>query len=244
MFGGNHWTYYYRDCISYSVFNWNCDRLSFILLSIRQCSYQHSTVCVSFDVYVSCSLFWYSANIFHKINDKRKSTLKPVKSLKIEMFYSFLLLYVDHCLSFFLSYLNTFLTWFQYPLQKMLQEKSKICTNIRIVWGRRGRDYMVVGFTTTYAIRAYHHWCFEFESRSGRGVRHYVCDLRQVGGFSPGPPVSSTNTTDRHDITEILLKVALNTIKQTNIIFYSKKWSKNPIKKLKEIDWKDTSLIV
>jgi hypothetical protein len=30
--------------------------------------------------------------------------------------------------------------------------------------------------------------------------------------FSPGTPVSSTNKTDRHDITEILLKVALNTI--------------------------------
>ena len=29
-------------------------------------------------------------------------------------------------------------------------------------------------------------------------------------------PVSSTNKTDRHDVTEILLKVALNTIKQTN----------------------------
>jgi hypothetical protein len=37
--------------------------------------------------------------------------------------------------------------------------------------------------------------------------------------FSPGPPVSSTNKTDHHDITEILLKVALNTIKQTNQIF-------------------------
>jgi hypothetical protein len=34
--------------------------------------------------------------------------------------------------------------------------------------------------------------------------------------FSPGPPVSSTNKTDCHDITEILLKVALNTTKQTN----------------------------
>jgi hypothetical protein len=33
--------------------------------------------------------------------------------------------------------------------------------------------------------------------------------------FSPGPPLSS-NKTDCHDITEILLKVALNTIKQTN----------------------------
>ena len=34
--------------------------------------------------------------------------------------------------------------------------------------------------------------------------------------FSSYPLVSSTNKTDCHDITEILLKVALNTIKQTN----------------------------
>ena len=33
--------------------------------------------------------------------------------------------------------------------------------------------------------------------------------------FSPGPPISSTNKTDRHDITEILFKLVLNTIKQT-----------------------------
>jgi len=43
-----------------------------------------------------------------------------------------------------------------------------------------------------------------------------VCQWIATGRWnSPGPPVSSTNTTDRHDITEILLKVALNTIKQT-----------------------------
>jgi hypothetical protein len=46
---------------------------------------------------------------------------------------------------------------------------------------------MVVGFTTTYAIIAYHHWCCEFKSWSGWGVQHYVIkfvsDLRQVGGF-------------------------------------------------------------
>jgi hypothetical protein len=36
-----------------------------------------------------------------------------------------------------------------------------------------------------------------------------------------GPPVSSTNKTDRHDITEILLEVALNTKqKKANIGFY------------------------
>jgi len=33
--------------------------------------------------------------------------------------------------------------------------------------------------------------------------------------FSSGTLVSSTNKTDRHDINEILLKVALNTINQT-----------------------------
>ena len=53
--------------------------------------------------------------------------------------------------------------------------------------GRRGRERIVVGFTTTYAISAYHHWCCEFESRSRRGVQHYaikfVRDLRKVGGF-------------------------------------------------------------
>jgi len=40
-----------------------------------------------------------------------------------------------------------------------------------------------------------------------------VCQLLATGRwFSPGTSVSSTNKTDRHDITEILLKVALNTI--------------------------------
>ena len=40
-----------------------------------------------------------------------------------------------------------------------------------------------------------------------------VSDLRQVGRwFSPGTLVSSSNKSGRHDITKILLKVALNTI--------------------------------
>jgi hypothetical protein len=40
--------------------------------------------------------------------------------------------------------------------------------------GRCGCDRMVVGFTTTYAIGAYHHRWFEFESSSGRGTQHYM----------------------------------------------------------------------
>jgi hypothetical protein len=38
--------------------------------------------------------------------------------------------------------------------------------------------------------------------------------------FSPGTPVSFTNKTNHHDISEILLKVALNTIKQTKPLRY------------------------
>ena len=45
---------------------------------------------------------------------------------------------------------------------------------------------------------------------------NFVSDLRQIGGFSPGTLVSPTNKTGSHDITEILLEVALNTINQTN----------------------------
>jgi hypothetical protein len=43
--------------------------------------------------------------------------------------------------------------------------------------------------------------------RTGRGVQHYVIKFVSDSTgrcFSPGPPVSSTNKTDLHDITEIL----------------------------------------
>ena len=47
-------------------------------------------------------------------------------------------------------------------------------------------------------------------------IQHYVIKfvgyLRQVGVFFLAIPVFLTNKTDRHDITEIVLKVALNTI--------------------------------
>jgi hypothetical protein len=47
-------------------------------------------------------------------------------------------------------------------------------------------------------------------------IQHYaikfVSELQEVGGFSQ---VSSINKTDSHNITEILLKVALNTITLT-----------------------------
>jgi hypothetical protein len=74
--------------------------------------------------------------------------------------------------------------------------------------GRRGSDCMVDGFSTSDATSTYHHWCCEFESQSGWGVQHYATGRY----FSP---VSSIDKTDRHDIAEIVLKLALNTIKQT-----------------------------
>ena len=43
-------------------------------------------------------------------------------------------------------------------------------------------------------------------------VIKFVSGLRQVGGFPWGTPVFSTIKTDRHDITDVLLKVALNTM--------------------------------
>jgi hypothetical protein len=108
-----------------------------------------------------------------------------------------------------------------------MSESSNYCK------GHRGLDRIVVRFATTYVISAYHHWCCEFKSCSGRGVEHYVLkfisDLRQIGGFLrllySG---SSTNKTDHHNITEILLKVTLNTIKPTK---------KTPIRLLLSCSW-------
>jgi hypothetical protein len=72
---------------------------------------------------------------------------------------------------------------------------------------RPGRDCMVIGFTSTYAISDYHHLCCEFESRSGRGVQHYVrkfvSDLRQVDSFLRVLRFLPPKKNERPDITEI-----------------------------------------
>ena len=50
-------------------------------------------------------------------------------------------------------------------------------------------------------------------------IQYYIIKWHAKGWwFSPGTPVSSTNKTDFHDIAEILLEVALNTMKQTIIL--------------------------
>jgi hypothetical protein len=52
--------------------------------------------------------------------------------------------------------------------------------------------------------------------QSIRSASDKVYQLLDGRWFSPSTPASSTTKTGRHDIAEILLKVALNTIKQTN----------------------------
>ena len=97
-------------------------------------------------------------------------------------------------------------------------EVDKKNASSKQLWGRRGRDHMVVGLATTCAMCAYHHYSCVFELRSWRGVLDttlcekglsVTCDKSVF--FPPCTQVSSTSKTDRHDKTEILLKVALNT---------------------------------
>jgi hypothetical protein len=112
----------------------------------------------------------------------------------------------------------------------------------------------VVGLTTTYVINAYPlmlrvrisirarcttscdkvcHWLLLLLLlllwlRKTINVLMFTFWLTTDQWLSSGPLVSSTNKTDHLDITEILLKVALNTIKQTKTIF-----SLNPFSFLK-----------
>ena len=82
-------------------------------------------------------------------------------------------------------------------------------------------DCVAVGLITTCAICAYHNKSCEFKFHSGEvySIQHYVIrfvsDFRLNECFSPGTPVAFTNKTDRHNVANILLKVAFNTINQT-----------------------------
>jgi hypothetical protein len=64
----------------------------------------------------------------------------------------------------------------------------------------------------------YHHYSCEFETHSGDTTLFDKVwqGLTADRWFTQGTLVSSINKTDRNDITEIFLNVALNTINQTN----------------------------
>ena len=92
----------------------------------------------------------------------------------------------------------------------------------KVCRGSHGHDRMVVGFITTYAISAITFNVVSSNPIHGEvhSIQHYVIkfvsDLRRVGGFLRvlwfPPPIKLATTI----LTEILLKVALNTINQPN----------------------------
>ena len=88
------------------------------------------------------------------------------------------------------------------------------------IWDRR--DRMVIWFVSIYMLTVLITTnVIAFESHSGEVYSiNIICQWLATGWwFSSGTLVSSTNKTDHHDVVEILLKVALNTISQTNRLY-------------------------
>jgi hypothetical protein len=119
-----------------------------------------------------------------------------------------------------------------------MQDATKTNTNIfhqQLLWGRCGRDRMVVGVTITYrcnqCLWPLTSWV---QITLRRGVLDIIlCDnvvsdmdrslvFSRYSGFS-------INETDRHDITEKLLKVALSTINQINLFSFPNKKRKSNV---------------
>jgi len=103
----------------------------------------------------------------------------------------------------------------------------------RLVWSILYLNFYCLWLSWSYGSWNYNYLCnqchfsCELEPCSRWGVLNAtLCDkvcqsLATCQWFSPGTLVSSTNKTDCHDITEILLKVALNTISQNLTLFSS-----------------------
>ena len=79
---------------------------------------------------------------------------------------------------------------------------------------RQGMLFKITNGQT--AISTYHTKAVGSNPDDGEvySIQHYVIHATGLW-FSPVTPISSTNKTHSHDIAEILLKVALNTINQT-----------------------------
>ena len=94
---------------------------------------------------------------------------------------------------------NDYCTFDTCTLYKSL-DKIKLFTlhNIHIVYHMR---------------RIYHSFLPSWSWSYGSWIYNYLCNqwLSRLKLFSPGTLVPSNNKTDRHDITEILLKVVLST---------------------------------
>jgi hypothetical protein len=107
-----------------------------------------------------------------------------------------------------------------------VESMTKITPSQKCCW-LKGYHFPV-GFTTTYAISAYNHWCCEFESRSGRGIQHYVIkfvsDLWQVDRsmvFSG----SFTNKTDHQYFSYIVAYILMWGVIVRLLIFWYRKYT-------------------
>ena len=95
---------------------------------------------------------------------------------------------------------------------------------------------MVVGFTTTYAIVPNTTKVVSSNPVHGevKSIQLYLkkkCQWLATGlWFSPGTLFPPTSKTDRHDITDILLKVALNIINKINKALCNSTWKDRILK--------------
>jgi len=81
-----------------------------------------------------------------------------------------ILFYSGFCLDRFLYMLGFVILFF------LKVDTVDICSCIKFSGGRCGRDHMVFGYTTTYAISTYHHSSCEFKPVHGEvySIQHYV----------------------------------------------------------------------
>jgi hypothetical protein len=81
---------------------------------------------------------------------------------------------------------------------------------------------MLVGFITTYAISAYHHWCCGFDSRSGRRVQHYV--IKFVCGVGNSDYVNEKQNFDQGT------RIGINYASVTLYVYFYHQWQKKLFK--------------
>ena len=130
--------------------------------------------------------------------------------------------FISHVLSRQREEMMKLITWLQWMQtlshQRIVRQVGHYC-NICLSKGPGGSMSQVVGLpnnsykpiTNTAWVRA---WLYKLQKRYTRltAASDKVYPLLVPGRwFSPGTPASSTTKTGRHDIAEILLKVALNT---------------------------------
>ena len=118
-----------------------------------------------------------------------------------------------------ICYLDQHIELDLYSVKSPTQHSS--CSYYHATGARCDLDRMVVGFITAYMQSVPVTTNVKNSNPAPGGLLDTtlydkICQWLATGRWlSSGPPVSSINKTDRHDITKILLKVALNTITLT-----------------------------